>query len=176
MTSPDLIIYNLFCSHLGNMTWHPEKKALFLFMLLTLALSACDRNRLYEEHVALAKGVWNVRQPLTFDADIADRNSKYTVYLNVRNGNEYPYSNLYLFMKTEFPDGKIARDTIELTLADYDGRWLGSGMGSVKFSRFLFRKDVRFPQTGSYHFILEQGMRVTDLPGIFDIGLRIEKQ
>jgi gliding motility-associated lipoprotein GldH len=75
-----------------------------------------------------------------------------------------------------FPDGHIARDTIELTLADYDGRWLGSGMGSVKFSRFLLQKDVRFKQKGNYLFTLEQAMRVNELNGIRDIGLRIEKQ
>jgi len=98
------------------------------------------------------------------------------VYLNVRNGPEYPYSNIFIFMNTVFPDGQIARDTIELTLADYDGRWLGSGMGSVKFSRFLFQKNVQFKQAGTYRFILEQAMRVRELSGIHDVGLRIEKQ
>jgi gliding motility-associated lipoprotein GldH len=74
------------------------------------------------------------------------------------------------------PDGQMSRDTAELTLADYDGRWLGSGMGSVKFSHFLFQKDVRFKQAGTYRFVFEQAMRVNELNGINDIGLRIEKQ
>jgi gliding motility-associated lipoprotein GldH len=79
-------------------------------------------------------------------------------------------------MNTTTPDGITSRDTLELTLADYDGRWLGSGMGSIKFSRFLFQQGIRFKQTGTYHFMLEQAMRVRDLDGIHDIGLRIEKQ
>ena len=79
-------------------------------------------------------------------------------------------------MNTTLPDGRISRDTLELTLADYDGRWLGSGIGSVKFSKFLFRKGIRFKQKGHYRFELEQAMRVKELKGIKDIGMRFETQ
>ena len=156
------------------MTRKPEK--IILLLLLFLVVISCDSNRVFEEHVAISKGVWNVNNKLLFKVAIPDQMTKYNVYLNVRNGQEYPYSNLFLFLKTVFPDGHIARDTVELTLADYDGRWLGSGMGSVKFSRFLFQKDVKFEKAGNYQFIFEQAMRVNELIGIHDIGLRIERQ
>jgi gliding motility-associated lipoprotein GldH len=146
-----------------------------LFLLATFVL-ACDSQRIFEEHVALKNATWKSMDKVQFDVAIPDLLTRYNVYLNVRNGVEYPYANLYLFMNTVFPDGKIARDTIELTLADYDGRWLGSGMGNVKFSRFMFKKGVQFEKTGKYRFELEQAMRVNDLKGIHDIGLRIEKQ
>jgi gliding motility-associated lipoprotein GldH len=158
------------------MTRNPVKITCLLILLLMLVAISCDPHRVFEEHIPLKKGVWNVKNKLQFDVTIADLLSRYNVYLNVRNGPEYPYSNLFLFMNTVFPDGHIARDTIELTLADYDGRWLGSGMGSVKFSRFLFQENVRFKQKGNYRFILDQAMRVPELHGIHDMGLRIEKQ
>ncbi|MCX6306265.1 MAG: gliding motility lipoprotein GldH [Bacteroidetes bacterium] len=158
------------------MTRSPAKITSMLLVLLMAVLVSCDSNRVFEEHVALKKGTWNVKNELQFRVAISDLLSRYNVYLNVRNGPEYPNSNLFLFMNTVFPDGHIARDTIELTLADYDGRWLGSGMGSVKFSRFLFQKNVRFLQKGDYRFVMEQAMRVPELNGIHDIGLRIEKQ
>ncbi len=159
------------------MNRNPEKIIILLLIFLLMAVfTSCDSNRVYEEHIALKKESWNVKNQLQFDAAISDVLSRYNVYLNVRNSPEYPYSNLFLFMNTVSPDGKTSRDTIELTLADYDGRWLGSGMGSVKFSRFLFQKNVRFEQTGNYRFIFEQAMRVPELKGITDFGLRIEKQ
>ena len=158
------------------MTRNPEKKTLLLLLVFIVGMISCDSKRVFEEHVSIDKGTWNSKNKLTFDVAISDLVSRYNIYLNVRNGAEYPYSNLYLFMNTVSPDGQIARDTIELTLADYDGRWLGSGMGSVKFSRFLFQKDFRFKQTGKYRILLEQAMRVQELNGIHDIGLRIEKQ
>jgi gliding motility-associated lipoprotein GldH len=158
------------------MNWNPEIKKILLILLLIMAFISCDSNRVYEDHMPLKNGIWNVKNELRFDVAISDLPARYNVYLNVRNGPEYPYSNLFVFMNTVYPDGNIARDTIELTLADYDGRWLGSGMGSVKFSRFLFQKGVRFTQKGNYRFIIEQAMRVNELNGIHDIGFRVEKQ
>jgi gliding motility-associated lipoprotein GldH len=154
----------------------PEKITRLLLILLVGITCSCDSNRVFEEHVAIKQGLWSARNKIQFDVTISDLVSRYNVYLNVRNGQEYPYSNLYLFLDTKFPDGQVARDTVELTLADYDGRWLGSGMGSVKFSKFLFQKGVQFKQAGNYTFNLEQAMRVNALKGIYDIGLRIEKQ
>ena len=153
-----------------------EKKDLLMFFLFLGMLISCDSKRVYEENMILENGAWNVKNKIKFDVRISDIVSLYNVYLNVRNAPEYGYSNLFLFMNSGFPDGRFSLDTLELTLADYDGRWLGSGIGSVKFSRFLLKKGVSFKQTGMYHFELEQAMRVNELKGIRDIGLRIEKQ
>ncbi len=176
MISPALTIYNHSIARICAMIRILDKKSFLLPLLILMVLISCDSNRVYEDHKPLQKGAWNVKNKLQFDVAISDLLLRYKVYLNVRNGREYPYSNLFLFLTTVSPDGKVARDTVELTLADFDGRWLGSGMGSVKFSRFLFDQNVRFQQAGNYQFVLEQAMRVNVLEGIYDIGLRIEKQ
>ncbi|MFZ4521237.1 MAG: gliding motility lipoprotein GldH [Bacteroidales bacterium] len=176
MTSPGSTICKPLFSFIEFMARNPEKIILLMLLLLMLATVSCDSKRVFEEHNTLEKGSWDVKNKLQFNVSISDLVPRYNVYLNVRNGQEYPYSNLFLFMNTVFPDGHISRDTIELTLADYDGRWLGSGMGSVKFSRFLFKNDVKFDAKGNYRFVLEQAMRVRELNGIYDVGLRIEKQ
>ena len=176
MTLPVSTIYKLPFSTNRTMNRNPEKKTLLLMLLLMVTFVSCDSNRVFEEHIPIKQEKWNAKNHLQFDVTISDLMARYNVYLNVRNGTEYPYSNLFLFMNTITPDGHISRDTVELTLADYDGRWLGTGMGSVKFSHFLFQKDVQFKQTGNYRFIFEQAMRVNELNGISDIGLRIEKQ
>jgi gliding motility-associated lipoprotein GldH len=155
---------------------NPEKKFLLLFALLLGMLVSCDSKRVYDENIIVENNSWNVRNRMKFDVTITDTGIPYNVYLKVRNAPEYSYSNLFLFLNTVFPDGRISRDTLELTLADYDGRWLGSGIGSVKFSKFLLRKGILFKSPGRYRFELEQAMRVTDLKGIRDIGLRIERQ
>ncbi len=155
---------------------NPDKKILLLILLVMGMMISCDSKRMFEENFAIEKETWNVHNRVKFELTISDLVPHYNVYLNVRNAPEYPYSNLYLFLNTGYPDGKISRDTLELTLADYDGRWLGSGMGSVKFSRFLLQKGIQFRQKGIYHFELEQAMRVNELKGIRDIGLRIEKE
>lgn len=154
-----------------------SEKSLFgiLFVLLFVMIS-CDRNRLYDENVTIPEGIWESNQPLTFTVNIPSKMQRYNVLLSIRNTPDYQFSNLFLFMTTRYPDSTFARDTIELALADYDGRWLGEGAGSVKFSRFMLKKNVLFPLTGKYRFELEQAMRVHDLKGIRDAGIRIEMQ
>ena len=153
-----------------------RKTSLSLFFIISLLVfQSCDSKRFYEENKIIEKNVWNSKDKATFYVTITDIRTPYNFYFNLRNGGDYPYSNIYLFLKTVFPDGRIARDTIECQLADYDGKWLGSGISEVKFNRFLFQKGVRFPQKGQYVFEVEQAMRVSDLKGITDIGIRLEK-
>lgn len=153
---------------------------LFIFTHLTLFLvfsfTSCNSKKFYEENRAIEKSTWNSHNKVRFDVEIKDIQSTYNYYINIRNNGDYQFSNLYLFLQTTFPDGRMARDTIECMLADYNGKWLGSGITSVKFNRLLFQKGVRFPQKGNYIFELEQVMRVKDLKGISDIGIKLEKE
>ena len=151
----------------------------FLFLLLLSQLyffTSCDSNRYYEENVTIGKATWNTENRVKFNVSINEIQSSYTLYINVRNTGEYPFSNLFLFLKTTFPDGRVAKDTIECPIADNKGKWLGSGITDIKFNRLLFHTGVRFPQKGNYGFELEQAMRTSDLKGISEIGIRIEKE
>ncbi len=151
---------------------------LFFFSLafLVVFLVSCDSKRFFEENKSLENGVWMNTNSPSFTVNIADTLMRYDLYLNVRNDGVYPYSNLYLFIHTTLPGGKTATDTVECQLADPDGKWRGSGYGNLKFNRFLFQKGMAFPRKGDYRFELEQAMRVKELKGIRDVGIRIEKQ
>ncbi|MBK9671619.1 MAG: gliding motility lipoprotein GldH [Bacteroidetes bacterium] len=146
----------------------------FYLMLLGL-LSACDSNRIFEENKEIANGIWNSKNKVQFEVAINDTMQLHNFYINIRNAGAYPYSNLYLFLETEFPDKVYARDTIECILADNSGKWLGEGSGDIWDNQILFKKGVRFRKTGTYRFTLEQAMRVENLPLIMDVGMRIEK-
>jgi gliding motility-associated lipoprotein GldH len=149
---------------------------LLLFVISLLVIQSCDSKRFYEENKRIEKSIWNSKDKAIFTVTITDILRPYNFYFNLRNEGDYQYSNIYFFLKTVFPDGRISRDTIECQLADYDGKWLGSGISDMKFNRFLFQKGVRFPQKGQYIFEVEQAMRSNDLQGITDIGIRLEKQ
>lgn len=146
-------------------------------VLLLLAVSlfvSCDSKRFYENNKKIEHGVWKRNDKIRFEVNIPDTLRMYDFYLNVRNDLNYPYANLYLFINTQSPGGINSRDTVECQLADYTGKWFGKGIGSVKFNRLLFQKNVRFRISGKYLFELEQAMRVNELTGIRDVGLRIE--
>lgn len=147
-----------------------------VFGLLVIAIFAsCDSARVYEENKELPGNVWNVDNVVKLEVDITDTTAPTNFYINVRNAEGYPYSNIYLFIKTKFPNGQESNDTLECVLADEKGQWLGSGMGDIYDNQIPFKRNVRFPVSGKYVFELQHGMRIDDLPLIMDVGLRIEK-
>lgn len=148
---------------------------LLLAVLFSIIISSCDPSRVFDENKKIDKSIWSQDDPLVFLVNITDTISAHNVYLNVRNAGVYPFSNLFLFINTRFPQGQIDRDTVEVTLASPDGKWLGDGLGDIYDNRIMFHPNVRFPQKGEYRFEIFQAMRVNPLPGIMDAGIRIEK-
>jgi gliding motility-associated lipoprotein GldH len=145
-----------------------------LLILVLFAFAACNSDRFYERAHNF-EGSWNRYDTATFKVNISDTLQAYDFYFDIRNNNQYRFSNLYIFLHSDFPNGTISHDTLEFILAKKDGEWIGRGMGDIKENNIMVRKAFRFPVSGEYVFELEQGMRVENLTGIEDIGIRIEK-
>ena len=151
------------------------RRLIFIMLAIAVvALSSCDRNKVYEEYVEVDDYVWNVSQPLNFEFEITDTLALHDIYVNVRHANQYPYSNLWLFINSWSPSGLKAVDTLECVLADEHGKWAGSGLGDIWDMQILWKKNVRFAQAGKYHIEYNQAMRTDNLVGIMDMGLRVE--
>ena len=95
--------------------------------------------------------------------------------MNIRHAEGYPFSNLYVFLKTKFPNGKFAQDTLELILQSPDGKWQGSGLGDIWDNQIMFKRGIRFPLKGKYEFSIQQASRQPVLPMVMEVGMRIEK-
>lgn len=146
-----------------------------ILALATVLFVSCDSTRVFEDNIEIPDHEWFQEKPVVLSADIADTSIAYNVYINVRHAGYYRFSNLYMFVNTQFPDGRIQRDTVECQLASPEGKWLGDGLGDIWDNRVLFKSNVTFRQPGTYRFELIQAMRIDPLPGIMDAGLRIEK-
>ncbi|MBL0327924.1 MAG: gliding motility lipoprotein GldH [Bacteroidetes bacterium] len=146
-----------------------------LFLLSVMLLASCDGGRIFEKNQEMPQSGWAQSNKITFDVEIKDPATPAHFYVNVRNSEGYPYSNLFLFIKTVFPNGKFSNDTLECVLADEKGKWLGTGVGDIYDNQIPFKRNVRFPMAGTYRFEIEQGMRSETVPLIMDVGLRIEK-
>jgi gliding motility-associated lipoprotein GldH len=149
--------------------------------VILLFLFSCDSNRVFEENVSIEKNVWELNQIPSFEYHNADTVSKVNILVNVRHSSSYPFSNLWVFVSTSLPNGTIKKDTLECVLAEKNGKWLGSGLGGIWDIQCQL-KTVQLGEDGLYTFNIEQAMRHGDLakiemlPGIMEIGLRIEKQ
>lgn len=136
--------------------------------------SSCNRSTLFNQSTSL-DNLWYMNAPVVYDVDVQDTLQGYDFYVNLRHNDNYRYSNLYLFLQTEFPNHHATRDTLDLILADPSGKWLGKGWGKIKEDHILLKKNLRFPLKGNYQFSIWQGMRADTLKGIESIGLEIVK-
>ncbi len=147
----------------------------FLVVALVVGVVSCDRKRVFEAYHKLDENGWNKDSVVVFNVPLTDTTKNNNLYLDIRNKGNYPYSNIYLFLTVDSPDGKSLTDTVEFILADASGRWKGSGIGGLHDNQILYKSSVYFPHKGNYTFKIKQGMRDNVLPGIRDVGLRIEK-
>ena len=138
-------------------------------------LSSCNSNVVYSKYQSFTDNEWYAKDKAVFDIDITDTVTLNNISLMVRHADAYPYSNLFVFVTTKYPDGKTLTDTMEVVLADGKGKWQGSGAGDIFDFKIPIKKNVRFPLKGKYQFSFEQGMRVDPLPLIMDFGFEIEK-
>jgi gliding motility-associated lipoprotein GldH len=144
-------------------------------LLSGVLFASCNSSVVFEENVKIPDYSWDMSNIVSLDVEISDTITSNNIYINIRNASGYPFSNLFLFLTTKTPSGQIARDTVELILADESGQWLGDGLGDIWDNRILFKPAFRFPQKGTYRFEFQQAMRMNPLPQIMDVGLRIER-
>ncbi|MCE5331793.1 MAG: gliding motility lipoprotein GldH [Bacteroidales bacterium] len=144
-------------------------------MLIPLFFVSCTSNDVYFQYRTVAPGGWSKDSLYAYDVSITDAAANYNVYVNIRNRGEYPNQNLWLFIRKITPDSVMSNDTINFYLADQRGKWLGSGVGPVFEMPVLYQQNIRFPKVGTYRYEIFHGMRDSVLPGINDVGLRVEK-
>ena len=147
-------------------------------LLLTLALSSCDKSRVFEKNKDFAENAWAIADIQEFKFEVKDTSKKYAIYFNVRNAIFYEYYNLYLKHTLLGPDGKeISTNLHELFLMDKTtGEPLGEGAGDIFDHQVLALKNQQFTQPGTYTIKLQQYMRRDPLPGVMAVGVRVEKQ
>lgn len=147
----------------------------FCLLILAISLVSCD-NTVYENYYSFENESWNSDSLKRFDFEIMDTLATYNLSLNVRHSIDYEYQNLFVFISGE------VNDTVELMLADKNGKWKGLGISDVReFTRPL-EKDKTFSKKGKHYINIEQAMRygasekIQHLPNILDVGLTIKKQ
>lgn len=143
----------------------------WILVLMALVLASCGPEAVYQKMSAIPNSEWKKETSFSHEVDMSNESGLMDLNLEIRHAGNYPYSNLYVFLRSEFPDGKTRVDTVECPLARATGEWYGSGLGDLYTLSIPFRKNVQFNQKGVYSITLTHGMRQDTLEGITDIGI-----
>jgi len=135
----------------------------------------------HDEYKTISNG-WKKGDTVTFSFKAPDTINSYSLFLNIRNNNEYEFSNLFLIVGLTPPEGNKTIDTLEFEMTTPRGEWLGTGFSEIKENKLWFKEQFKFTENGDYSVSIEHAIRkngntrgITELKGITDVGFRIEK-
>lgn len=152
-------------------------KILYVILILALSLSifSCKSKTVYNESIEIPDFSWDMNNLAKFEPTIDSLNIPYDILLKIRHAHLYPSSNLWLFISTTSPSGKMQVDTFECLLADETGEWFGDGAGDIWDVEIPYQQNIAFSEQGKYLITIQHGMRMEKLPLIMEIGLCIKK-
>ena len=160
-----------------------KSKYCIVCLMFLVALS-CDSNRIFDQYKPIPNQ-WHKDSVVTFKVSPPDTINSYNLFVNLRNTNDYKYSNLYLVVELNYPNGKTLKDTLEYRMAAPDGTFLGTGFTDLKENKLWYKgydKPFVFNESGDYQIKVQHAMRengkvngISNLEGITDVGFRIER-
>lgn len=129
-----------------------------LIVLVIISLASCTNNVLFMGDKEIEAN-WNTDSLAVFHFHVSDTTKTYYSEIKVRHSTSYSYQNLFVFVHTTSPVGKIITDTVECILADKTGKWKGNGIGDIlEFSK-IYKRAIFFERSGEYKIEIEQAMR-----------------
>jgi gliding motility-associated lipoprotein GldH len=95
--------------------------------------------------------------------------------LTIDHQLQYAHQNIYLRLKTRFPNGQRTTDVQSLDFYNSTGQSTGDCSGGNCQVTFDLQKNARFRLPGDYSLTVEQWMRRDSVTGIKNITLAVKK-
>lgn len=146
-------------------------------IIIALVFVSCREKETFFKFEQLKDAKWQQTDTLEFyvDSTHIDITKFYRVSVEVTNGSNYPYSNLWLSIEYTGQQVNSIQYNLskEIILADNLGKWSGAGFGSLYQSSLLLGDSVVFPIKQDYKFTIIHTMQDNPLKGIERVGLKI---
>lgn len=157
-------------------------RKIILLTAISFLIISCSNTAVFDEYKSVLNAEWHKDSIINLKFKPSDTISRNNLFINLRNNNDYQYSNLFLIVDIVFPNNTSIKDTLEYEMTDTQGKFLGSGLTDLKENKLEYKTNVVFPISGEYNINIQQAMRksgavdgIERLEGIIDVGIRIEK-
>jgi len=176
--TPDLYIKHYYLKFLSTKLLKKRFNITYIGLCLIvltslLGISGCNEKSVFEATQSIPNQKWVYEDTLWFETNISDTLALYNVSLNVRHTNEYEYNNLWLKLVTIYPDGNTEEAPLNIPMADDDGQWYGTGLGSILENNIIIQQRALLQTRGAYRFGVVQNMRESPLEEVLDLGIQL---
>lgn len=143
-------------------------------LLVLFLMTACDDNRVYDYFVHTSKNGWEKTDHIDFPVPAITAKGNYDIVLQLRTDHTFPFKNIVLISDCKvLPADKVVSDTLTCRLTDNQGNKLGPGINLFQYS-FPINKML-LNKGDSLHISVHHDMKREMLPGIVDVGIKIQK-
>ena len=151
------------------------KSKLFIYSFILIVIFSCAKEKI--KYHNFKEDVWSSNNIIKFDINFEDTTRLYCLDFSIRHNTRYPYQNIIFFTHHFFNNQKISTDTINVDLAQKDGKWYGSGKSDIRELSGINYSVDQFYEKGVHTFEIELAMReknnikINKLPHISAISL-----
>lgn len=153
---------------------------LFILIGISAAVSSCSNTLVYDQYTHTPIAGWEKNDTLSFEIAPIVNKGYYKEELGLRITGAYPFMGLTLIIdQTIFPDKakgqeKIEKvDTVQCHLIDQNGRTTGQGISYYQYNCPI--NIYQLEEGDSVHVAVRHDMKREILPGISDIGLKVQR-
>ena len=146
------------------------------FLVVFACLSSCDEGEVYYRFHPIKNSSWSKQATANFliDSLTVDPDKRYDIVLEIVNNNQYLYQNIWLLVQQNITDTTFVSDTVEITLADSHGKWLGKGSAGLYQLSVPYKASVALDSTRAYLVRIRQVMKDNPIKGIEKVGVLIQ--
>jgi gliding motility-associated lipoprotein GldH len=151
------------------------KQPVVIIFLFSIFLISCNPNKIFEKYIDISNYKWDRELPVNFEVNIENVDYNYDVYIAVRHTVFYMYYDLLVSVTVLYPSGETRIKDHYLLLKDADGTFKGQGMGDIYDIEIPLAKNVKFPQSGTYIYKIQNIMPRPETTNIMQIGLVVKR-
>lgn len=141
-------------------------------MTAAVAVS-CATDTVYYSYAHTPVAGWEKNDTLTFNIPGMAASGTYSQQVGLRMTPAFPFTSISLIVEQRImPRGKVLTDTIKCPITDIRGNFLGDGISSFQYMFPL--REVTLNKKDSIHVSIRHNMKREILPGVSDIGLKME--
>ena len=143
-------------------------------VVMTAAVDvSCATDTVYYSYAHTPVAGWEKNDTLTFNIPGMAAPGTYGQQVGLRMTSAFPFTSISLIVEQRImPRGKVLTDTIKCPITDIRGNFLGDGISSFQYMFPL--REVTLNKKDSIHVSIRHNMKREILPGVSDIGLKME--
>ncbi len=143
-------------------------------VVMTAAVAvSCATDTVYYSYAHTPVAGWEKNDTLTFNIPGMAASGTYSQQVGLRMTSAFPFTSISLIVEQRImPRGKVLTDTIKCPITDIRGNFLGDGISSFQYMFPL--REVTLNKKDSIHVSIRHNMKREILPGVSDIGLKME--